>query len=131
MQTISRKLKNVKQFEEIINKVEKKTPLTTDENTLISTHLHGIVTDEILGFVTDEIVLRIEMYDDVINAQYKKIDDLNSQGRDDDDIKKKIAKCRKTIELFVSKVNVLEQFARANTIVPVRGVTDDDTDSDF
>ena len=71
------------------------------------------------------------MYDDMINAQYKKIDDLNIQGGDEDDINKKIATRRKIIETYGTKVNVLEQFARANRIVPVRGVTDDDTDSDF
>ena len=113
----------VEQIEKIIDKVEKGTPLEPDENALISSHR--------LGFVTDEIVLRIEMYDNVINAQYKKINDLNSQGGDEDDINKRIAKCRKTIKIFVSKVDVLEQFARANRIVPVRGDTDDDTDDDF
>ena len=95
-------------LKKIIDKVEKEKTLTADENTLISTHLNGIVTDE--------ITLRVEMYNHAINAQYKKIDDLNSQGSDEDDINKEKAKCRKIIKIHTITRGRLEQFARANRI---------------
>ena len=98
----------VEQIEKIIDKVEKGETLTADENTLISTHLHGIVTDE--------ITLRTEMYNDAINAQYQKIHDINTQGDDDDDINKEIAKCIKRIKIHTTTRGRLEQFARANSI---------------
>ena len=56
------------------------------------------------------------MYNHAINVQYKQIDDLNSQGSDEDDINKEIAKCRKRIEMHTTTRGRLEQFARANSI---------------
>jgi len=71
------------------------------------------------------------MYVDVINAQQQNIENINIQEHDDDDINKKLDRHRKIIEIFVPKIERLEQFATANGIAPVRGYTDSDTNNDF